>query len=101
MALETNLADVATCEHAWIRRSVRLMATEAGLHPNGCMLEGKGPALVGVAFETGDILSADETHVGRRPRTMRIMTVRTMDGSARQLVGERPLKAGADSRMTA
>jgi len=63
------------------------------------MLERKWTALIAVAFETGDIVTAGCAHSRCREAAVRIVTIDAMHGALRELVSERPVKARPDRRM--
>lgn len=89
MAFETNSKDGGARQHLWIRRAVRHVAGLASIDANGGVLVDKRPALVGMAFEARlfvaflliDQVGSRAHTPGRGKRAVRIVAIRTLDGT--------------------
>ena len=83
MTLKASEADFVTGEHARICGAVRFMATPAVIRANGCVLEGKRPAFVGVALEAAGLVSRDGLEGARTHGAVRIVAVDAEHGGFR------------------
>ena len=65
------------------------------------MFKGERTSLIGVAFETRNVVPADQAHAGIWKAAVRVVTICAMDSALRELMSERLLKPGPNRRMTA
>ena len=62
MALQAEETQLSALQHPWVDGAVRLMADGATLQPHRRVFEDKGPSLVAMAFQTGQVIAGVRDH---------------------------------------
>jgi hypothetical protein len=94
MAFQAHEALLRACQHARVRRAVRLMAGPASFHLHRRMLKRERPAFVRVAPHATRLVRVDGVHHARKEASMRIVAIYAGHRALGQEVTMRPLKFG-------
>src|SRR5580692_9511633 len=94
MALQANKANIGSCQHSWIRRSMRLVTRRAAFKAHRCMFEREWTPFVAMTREAPRLIGREAYEHGVPNTAMRIVAVDTAHRSLRQLVTEGPLELG-------
>jgi hypothetical protein len=99
VALEADESFLVALQHAWVRRSMRLMASSATFQFHRRMFKCERPALVAVALETTGLIAIHRLQHLESRSAMRIVAIGARHGAFGDRMMMRAIEFGDYARM--